>query len=221
MKGKLLIVDDDPNLRRLVLSYGENEGYECVEAENGHRAIGLMNESAFDLVVLDVLMPVLDGFETLREIRTFSQVPVILLTARSEEYDKLLGFELGADDYIPKPFSPRELMARIRAVQKRSGHSLPDIMDCGDFRISVKARVVELGDTEVTLPPKEFDLLLHLARNAGLVLRREQILDAVWGYNYYGDVRTIDTHIKSLREHLGEYRDAVQTVWGVGYKFSS
>ena len=220
MKGKILIVDDDPNLRRLVLSYGENEGYACTEAENGHRAIGYMNETAFDLVLLDVLMPVLDGFETLREIRKVSQVPVIMLTARSEEYDRLLGFELGADDYMPKPFSPRELMARVRAVLKRSGGSLPNVMEFGSLRIAVRARGVQLGGKEINLPPKEFDLLLHLARNPGLVLRREQILDAVWGYSYDGDVRTIDTHIKSLREHLGEGRDAVQTVWGVGYKFS-
>jgi DNA-binding response OmpR family regulator len=142
-----------------------------------------------------------------------------MLTSRSEEYDKLLGFHLGADDYIPKPFSPKELMARIGAILKRSGNKSSDKLSFDEFCISPGARVVTVGDKELNLPPKEFDLLLYLAQNERLVLSREQLLNRVWGYDYYGDVRTLDTHIKSLREHLGEYRKLIQTAWGVGYKF--
>lgn len=215
---KLLIVDDDIHLRKLVLTYGELEGFQCEEAENGRRAIEKANETPFDIVVLDVMMPGLDGFETLAEIRKESQVPVIMLTSRSEEYDRLLGFNLGADDYVPKPFSPKELMARIRAVLKRSGKP-GDSITFGELCISPGSRRVTAGEKVLSLPPKEFDLLLYLAQNERLVLSREQLLNRVWGYEYYGDARTVDTHIKSLREHLGDYRTAIQTVWGVGYKF--
>jgi DNA-binding response OmpR family regulator len=219
MMPRLLIVDDDVHLRKLVLTYAELDGYQCEEAENGLKAIEKVNSMQFDIVVLDVMMPELDGFETLGEIRKESQVPVIMLTSRSEEYDKLLGFNLGADDYVPKPFSPKELMARIGAVLKRSGKKSCDKLIFGEFCISPGSRVVTVGEKSLNLPPKEFDLLLCLAQNERLVLSREQLLNKVWGYDYYGDARTVDTHIKSLREHLGDYRKIIQTAWGVGYKF--
>ncbi|SCP95397.1 response regulator transcription factor [Anaerobium acetethylicum] len=216
---KLLIVDDDIHLRKLVLTYAELDGYQCEEAENGHKAIEKVNNTQFDIVVLDVMMPGLDGFETLGEIRRESQLPVIMLTSRSEEYDKLLGFNLGADDYLAKPFSPRELMARIGAVLKRCGNKSSDKLIFGELCISPGSRAVNIGEKAFNLPPKEFDLLLYLVQNERLVLSREQLLNKVWGYEYYGDARTVDTHIKSLREHLGEYRKVIQTTWGVGYKF--
>lgn len=216
---KLLIVDDDIHLRKLVLTYAELDGYQCEETENGQKAIEKVNSTQFDIVVLDVMMPQLDGFQTLGEIRKVSQVPVIMLTSRSEEYDKLLGFNLGADDYVPKPFSPKELMARIGAVLKRSGKRSCDKLTFGEFCVSPGSRTVTVGEKVLNLPPKEFDLLLYLAQNERLVLSREQLLNKVWGYDYYGDARTVDTHIKSLRVHLGDYRKVIQTAWGVGYKF--
>jgi two-component system response regulator ResD len=219
MMPKLLIVDDDIHLRKLVMTYAELDGYQCEEAENGQQAIEKANDTQFDIVVLDVMMPELDGFETLGEIRKESQVPVIMLTSRCEEYDKLLGFNLGADDYVAKPFSPKELMARIGAVLKRSGKRSCDKLFFGEFCVSPGSRTVTAGEKVLNLPPKEFDLLLYLAQNEGLVLSREQLLNKVWGYDYYGDARTVDTHVKSLREHLGDYRKIIQTAWGVGYKF--
>lgn len=219
MMAKLLVVDDDFHLRKLVLTYAELDGYQCEEAENGQKALEKVNISQYDIIVLDVMMPELNGFEILGEIRKESQVPVIMLTSCSEEYDKLLGFNLGADDYVPKPFSPKELMARIGAVLKRSGKKSCDKLTFGEFCISPGSRVVTVGEKAFNLPPKEFDLLLYLAQNEKLVLRREQLLNKVWGYDYCGDVRTVDTHIKSLREHLGHYRKVIQTAWGVGYKF--
>jgi two-component system, OmpR family, response regulator ResD len=217
--SKLLIVDDDIHLRKLVLTYAELDGYQCEEAEDGKEAIEKINHTQFDIVILDVMMPGLDGFETLGEIRKESQVPVIMLTSRSEEYDKLLGFNLGADDYLLKPFSPKELMARIGAILKRCGNKSSDKLTFGELCISPGYRAVTVGEKEFNLPPKEFDLLLYLAQNERLVLSREQLLNKVWGYNYNGDTRTVDTHIKSLREHLGDYRKVIQTTWGVGYKF--
>lgn len=216
----LLIVDDDLHLRKLVRTYAQLEHFSCEEASNGSEALKLLASHPFDMVVLDVMMPGLSGFETLREIRRTSQVPVIMLTARSEEYDKLLGFRLGVDDYVPKPFSPKELMARISAVLRRTGNSNPGRpLTFGDLSISPEARTVTLNERPISLPPKEFDLLLKLAQNEHIVLSREQLLETIWGYSYTGDSRTVDTHVKSLRDHLGEYRNVIQTVWGVGYKF--
>lgn len=216
----LLIVDDDLHLRKLVRTYAQLEQFSCEEASNGREALKLLASHPFDMVVLDVMMPGLSGFETLREIRRTSQVPVIMLTARSEEYDKLLGFRLGVDDYVPKPFSPKELMARISAVLRRTGNSNPGRpLTFGDLSISPEARTVTLKEHPISLPPKEFDLLLKLAQNEHIVLSREQLLETIWGYSYTGDSRTVDTHVKSLRDHLGEYRNVIQTVWGVGYKF--
>ena len=216
---KMLIVDDDAHLRKLVLTYAELEGFQCREAENAEQALALAGQMEVDIVVLDVMMPGKDGFETLVEFRKITQVPIIMLTARSEEYDKLLGFNLGADDYVSKPFSPKELMARVNAVLKRVGTTSGDILQYGGLCIRVGERAVLIENEFVDLPPKEFDLLVKLAQNEHIVLTRQQIMETVWGYAYNGDTRTVDTHIKSLREHLGRYRTLIQTVWGVGYKF--
>ena len=216
---KMLIVDDDAHLRKLVRTYAELEDFQCTEAEDAQEAVKNTQQTEFDIVILDVMMPGADGFEALSRIREHSQVPVIMLTARSEEYDKLFGFNLGADDYVSKPFSPKELMARVNAVLKRMGNAAGTILRFGDFCIQTAERLVKAGDKSISLPPKEFDLLVKLARNEHIVLKREQLLESVWGYEYYGDTRTVDTHIKSLREHLGEYPRLIQTVSGVGYKF--
>ena len=217
---RLLIVDDDLHLRKLVRTYAQLEQFQCEEAVNGQEALKLLAAHPFDMVVLDVMMPGLSGFETLSQIRKTSQVPVSMLTARSEEYDKLLGFKLGVDDYVSKPFSPKELMARIGAVLKRSNSPNPNrTLDFGELSISPESRTVILRGQNIALPPKEFDLLLKLAQNERIVLSREQLLETIWGYSYCGDSRTVDTHVKSLRDHLGDYRNVIQTVWGVGYKF--
>lgn len=218
--ARLLIVDDDMRLRRLVRTYAQLEGYQCQEAASGQEALGLAKTQEFDLIVLDVMMPGMDGFGTLALIREESQVPVIMLTARSEEADKLKGFRLGVDDYVSKPFSPKELMARAGAILKRAGRkSAARRLSFGPLAISPGSREVTIGGRHVALPPKEFELLLKLAQNERLVLTREQLLETIWGYSYCGDSRTVDTHIKSLRDHLGECRNLIQTVWGVGYKF--
>lgn len=217
--ARMLIIDDDIHLRKLVLTYADMEGFQCKEAENAQQALEILHDMDFDILILDIMMPGMDGFEALAEIRGFSQVPVIMLTARGEEYDKLLGFNLGADDYVSKPFSPKELMARVGAVLKRVGRKQSDTLTFGELCIEPAARMVTLSGNFLSLPPKEFDLLLKLAQNEHIVLTRDQLLAKVWGYDYYGDARTVDTHIKSLREHLGSYRKFVQTVWGVGYKF--
>ena len=218
--ASMLIVDDDLYLRKLVLTYAQLEQFDCREAENGAQALELLRKTAFDIILLDVMMPGQDGFETLAELRKLTDAPVIMLTARGEEYDKLLGFHLGADDYVQKPFSPKELMARVGAVLKRAGHAAGKRMVFGGLVIEPEARSVQVDGKMVSLPPKEFDLLLKLAGNECMVFTREQLLDQVWGFDYYGDARTVDTHIKSLREHLGPYRRVIETVWGVGYKFA-
>lgn len=216
---KLLLVDDDLHLRKLVRTYSDLEGYTCEEAENGFQALEKLRDGTYDLVILDIMMPGMDGFETMAEFRKWSQVPVIVLTARDEEYDKLFGFNLGADDYLSKPFSPKELMARVKAVLKRAGAPKEAPILFGELRIVPAARTAAIGGTLLSLTPKEFDLLLTLAQNEHIALSREQLLQRVWGYDYLGDARTVDTHIKSLREHLGAYRKLIQTVWGMGYKF--
>ncbi|MDR1640421.1 MAG: response regulator transcription factor [Clostridiales bacterium] len=216
---RLLIVDDDKHIRTLVRTYSESEGFECEEAEDGPQALAILKEQDISLVVLDVMMPGMDGFETLTELRKFMSVPVVLLTARKEEYDKLHGFGLGADDYVPKPFSPKELMARIKAILKRGRVLDGDVLRFGGLEISESSRTVMIDGKETALTPKEFDLLLFLATHNLIVLNREQLLKNVWGYVYFGDARTVDTHIKSLRERLGDYRKLITTVWGVGYRF--
>lgn len=217
---RMLIADDDIHLRKLILTYAQLENFQCEEAENSAQALKLLGQLKFDIIILDVMMPGDDGFQTLARIREFTQVPVIMLTARIEEYDRLLGFNLGADDYVPKPFSPRELMARVNAVLRRAGKKQSEnILHYGSMTIQVDTRMVLLNENYVRLPPKEFDLLVKLAQNEHIVFSREQLLNTVWGFDYYGDTRTVDTHIKSLREHLGAFRNHIVTVWGVGYKF--
>ncbi len=217
---RMLIVDDDFYLRKLVLTYAQLEDFQCSEAENSSQALELIRNSKFDIIILDVMMPGQDGFQTLAKIRESVQTPVIMLTARSEEYDKLLGFNLGADDYVPKPFSPKELIARVNAVLRRTGNKPQEhFLRFGGMTIERKTRMVILDKVPVKLPPKEFDLLLKMAQNEHIVFSREQLLDKIWGFDYFGNARTVDTHIKSLREHLGKYRRFIETVWGVGYKF--
>lgn len=216
---KILVVDDDVHLRTLVRTYAEVDGYACVEAGSGDAAIEIAETEDFDLIVLDVMMPGRDGFETLSELRKLCNTPVIMLTARAEEYDRLLAFNLGSDDYVPKPFSPKELMARVKAILKRSTGIREGRLTFGALSIAAQSRAVTLDGREVTLTPKEFDLLLYMAKHNRIVLDREQLLRKVWGFDYYGDARTVDTHVKSLRERLGEYRKVIATVWGVGYKF--
>lgn len=216
----LLIADDDARLRRLIRTYAELENYTCEEAGDGRSALRIFQAAPCDLVILDVMMPGMDGFETLEKLRAIRDVPVIMLTARTEEYDKLMGFRLGVDDYVSKPFSPRELMARVAAVLRRNSKGRSETsMTFGGLTIMPEFRIVTLDGNKLTLPPKEFELLLKLAQNERIVLSRDQLLESIWGYSYFGDGRTIDTHIKSLREHLGRYRGIIQTVWGVGYKF--
>lgn len=217
--AKILIVDDDLHLRKLVRTYAELEDFTCEEAQNGFEALEKLRGGNFDMIVLDIMMPGLDGFETMGELRKWSQIPVIVLTARDEEYDKLLGFHLGADDYVSKPFSPKELVARIKAVMKRVDKKQDEPIQYGELRVETAARTAFLGEQALSLTPKEFDLLTVLVRNEHLVLSREQLLQQVWGYDYYGDVRTVDPHIKTLREQLGPYRKWIRTVWGVGYQF--
>lgn len=215
---KLLITDDDLHLRKLVRTYADLEGYQFEEAENGFEALEKLRDGSFDLMILDIMMPKMDGFETMAELRKWSTVPVIVLTARDEEYDKLFGFNLGADDYLSKPFSPKELMARVKAVLKRAGSKREDPLRFGELCVEPGSRTASIGSQSLSLTPKEFDLLLTLMQNEHIVLSREQLLRKVWGYDYYGDNRTVDTHVKTLREQLGPYRKLIQTVWGVGYK---
>jgi DNA-binding response OmpR family regulator len=216
---KLLIVDDDEHLRILVKTYAERDDFFCQEAENGLAALDAAEQTDFDMIVLDVMMPGKDGFDTLAELRKFSEAPVIMLTARKEAYDKLYGFELGADDYLAKPFNPKELMARVKAILKRGRRVVESRMKFGDLEIIAPSRTVLLNGVEIGLTPKEFDLLLFMANHNHIVLDREQLLKNVWGYDYLGDTRTVDTHIKSVRDRLNSHRGLILTVWGVGYRF--
>lgn len=219
--ARILICDDDDKVVELIKTYCELDNYETDTASDGLDAIMLTKEKEYDLIILDVMMPKLDGFTALEKIREYSSVPVIMLTAKSEEHDKLQGFTAGADDFLAKPFSPRELMARIKAIIKRNTkeEDLDEIVEISGIKVNPLSREVFVNDEIVTLTPKEFDLLLFLMRNKRQVMTREQLLDKVWGYDYYGDARTVDTHVKSLRERLGEKRGVIKTVWGVGYKF--
>ena len=218
----ILIVDDEYNIRGLIRKYAIFEGYQVTEAANGLEAIEMCREGKFDLIIMDVMMPEVDGFSAVREIRKTSDVPVIMLSARGEEYDRLRGFELGVDDYVVKPFSPRELMMRIAAILKRvtGGTSdAPEVVKLGDLTVDFTARRVTIGDTALQLSPKEYELLFYMVRNRGIALTRERLISEVWGYDFYGDDRTLDTHIKLLRKSLGAYADRITTLRGVGYRF--
>ncbi|MEG1930349.1 MAG: response regulator transcription factor [Anaerovorax sp.] len=219
---KLLVVDDESKIREVIKEYAEWSGYEVVEAADGMMAVSLCKLHTFDLVIMDVMMPKLDGFSACKEIRKTNQLPIIMLSARGEEYDKLHGFDLGIDDYIVKPFSPKELMARVNAVLNRlnlSTASTGDILAFKGLEINMPARSVSVDGVKVELTPKEYELLFYLVQNKNLALSREKLLSDVWGYDFYGDDRTIDTHIKNLRNNLGDYRDYIVTLRGVGYKF--
>lgn len=221
--AKILIVEDEEHIREILKEYLTFEGYEFDEAEDGLVALEKLKQDTFDLVLLDVMMPRVDGVAVLRELRKTQVTPVILLTARGEEYDKLFGFELGADDYIVKPFSPREVMARVKAVIHRTqGDNQPKAeqqrISIAGVEVDLAARDVFVDGKRVSVTPKEFDLLAFLCRNKRQVFSREQLLSKVWGYDYFGEDRTVDTHIKMLRNSLGKYRDVVKTVWGIGYK---
>ena len=220
---KILVVDDEARMRKLVKDFLVNKGFSVIEAANGEEAVDIFfAQKDIALILLDVMMPKMDGWEVLKTIRKYSQVPVMMLTARSEEYDKLAGLEGGADDYVVKPFSPRELVARVKAVLARTmpkpaesaGH-----YTFGDLSIDTASHTVKVAGKEASLTPKEFDLLVFLVNNKGIALSREKILQQVWNYDYYGEDRTVDTHIKMLRGHLGACRSYIVTVWGIGYKF--
>ena len=221
--AKILIVDDEPRIRELIREHLQHGGFACEEATDGSAALAQLSRGGIDLVILDVMMPFMDGMTCLRQMRARGlTTPVIMLTARGEEYDKLAGLESGADDYVVKPFSPRELVARVRAVL---GRTLPraeadsTVLAFDRLTVDTASHSVRVDGTEVSLTPKEFDLLVFLAGNRGLALSREKILRKVWNYDYFGEDRTVDTHVKMLRSHLGPCRDYIVTVWGVGYKF--
>lgn len=220
----LLIVDDESRIRDLIRKYAVFEGYNVEEASNGMEAIEKCRQKNYDLIIMDVMMPELDGFSACREIRRKSQVPVIMLSARGEEYDRIHGFELGIDDYVVKPFSPRELMMRVSAVLKRTAANVPAASDgervtIGDMVVDFAARQVTIKGEKLNLSPKEYDLLFYMVRNRGIALTREKLISDVWGYDFFGDDRTLDTHIKLLRKSLGEYADKITTLRGVGYRF--
>ncbi len=219
---KLLVVDDEPKIREVIREYAEFNGYEVTEAADGMSAVGLCKLNEYDLVILDIMMPKLDGFSACKEIKKIQDVPIIMLSARGEEYDKLFGFELGIDDYIVKPFSPKELMARINVILARrhaSSHNKSDVLKFGGLEINIAARTVTVDGKRVELTPKEYELLFYLIENKNIALSRDKLLSDIWGYDFFGDDRTIDTHIKNLRNNLGPYRDYIVTLRGVGYKF--
>ena len=218
---KILVVDDEPKIREVIREYAEFSGYEVTEAEDGMSAIGLCKLNDYDLVIMDIMMPKLDGFSACKEIKKIKDIPVIMLSARGEEYDKLFGFELGIDDYIVKPFSPKELIARVNAVLSRvhSSGTPQNTLKFGGLEINIPARVVTVDGKKVDLTPKEYELLFYLVENKNIALSRDKLLSDIWGYDFFGDDRTIDTHIKNLRNSLGPYRDYIVTLRGVGYKF--
>lgn len=222
---KLLVVDDEVNIRRVVREYAEFEEYEVTEAENGMEAVSLCRDNDYDLIIMDVMMPRLDGFSACKEIKKKKDIPVIMLSARGEEYDKLFGFEIGIDDYVVKPFSPKELMARVRAVlnrHKSSGTAITSQkLQFEGLEIDLAGREVYVDGQRVQMTPKEYDLLFFLVKNKGLALSRDKLLEEVWGYDFFGDDRTVDTHIKMLRGSLGPYRKFVVTLRGMGYKFET
>ncbi|MBS6280192.1 MAG: response regulator transcription factor [Lachnospiraceae bacterium] len=218
---KILVVDDESRMRKLVRDFLEREGYQVLEAGDGMEAMEIFYEDKdIALIILDVMMPRMDGWQTCREIRETSEVPVIMLTARSEERDELQGFSLGIDEYISKPFSPKILVARVGALLRRThGANVEDVISVGGIQIDKAAHQVKVDGKEIELSYKEFELLAYFAENQGIALSREKILNNVWNYDYFGDARTIDTHVKKLRSKLGDQGNYIKTIWGMGYKF--
>lgn len=222
--SKLLVVDDEFRIRQIIKKYAEFEGHIVEEAVDGMQAIQVCRQNTYDLIIMDVMMPELDGFSACREIRKFSDTPVIMLSARGEEYDKIHGFELGSDDYVVKPFSPKELMMRVNAVIKRStGGSMKerDVFTYQGLKVDFSARIVTVDGERIDMTPKEYDLFFYMVRNKGIALTREKLISEVWGYDFFGDERTLDTHIKLLRKSLGEYSSCIVTLRGVGYRFEA
>ncbi len=222
-KIKILVVDDESRMRKLVKDFLVNAGYQVLEAEDGKEATDLFFEQQdIALIVLDVMMPKMDGWQVCREIRSYSKVPIIMLTARGDERDELQGFQLGVDEYIAKPFSPKILVARIEAILRRTNQqSSDDIIKIGSIEINKAAHMVQIDGNSVDLSYKEFELLTYFAENQGIALSREKILNSVWNYDYFGDARTIDTHVKKLRSKMGDRGEMIKTIWGLGYKFEA
>ena len=223
----ILVADDEMRIRSVIRKYAEFEGHTVTEAGDGMEAVLLCRREKFDIIILDIMMPELDGFSACKEIRKISDTPIIMLSARGEEYDKISGFEAGADDYVVKPFSPRELMLRVEAVLKRSKRtktaapSENEIVEFADgaLRVDLTARIVYIDGKRVEMSPKEYDLFFYLIRNRNIALSREKLISEVWGYDFYGDARTLDTHVKLLRKSLGRFSDYIVTLRGVGYRF--
>lgn len=222
---KILIVDDEENIREVLKEYAEFEGHEVDEAGDGMKAIELAKENDYDIIIMDVMLPRLDGYSACKEIRKFKQTPMLMLSARGEEYDKLHGFDVGIDDYVVKPFSPKEVMARVNAIVKRNSMAASttatEVEKFEGLEINFTSRDVFIDGKKANLTPKEYDLLFYLVRNKNIALSRNRLLEEVWGYDFFGDDRTIDTHIKMLRNNLGEYRKFIVTLRGLGYKFEA
>ena len=224
--SRLLVVDDEFRIRQIIRKYAEFEGYTVEEAVDGMQAIEICRKEEFDLIIMDVMMSELDGFSACREIRKFRSTPIIMLSARGEEYDKIHGFELGSDDYVVKPFSPKELMMRVAAVIKRSGGEQgeqvkKDVFTYEGLSVDFSARIVTIDGKRIEMTPKEYELFFYMVKNKGLALTREKLISEVWGYDFFGDERTLDTHIKLLRKSLGEYSKCIVTLRGVGYRFET
>lgn len=220
-RPKILVVDDESRMRKLVRDFLQRENFEVLEAGDGSEALDLFFENQdVALIILDVMMPKMDGWQVCREVRAYSKVPIIMLTARSDEKDELQGFELGVDEYISKPFSPKILVARVEAILRRTGKSQQDgeVLEAGGIRLDKAAHMAEIDGKSVDLSYKEFELLAYFLENKGIALSREKILNNVWNYDYFGDARTIDTHVKKLRSKLGEKGELIKTIWGMGYK---
>ena len=225
----ILVVDDETRIRSIIKKYAEFEGHTVTEAADGMEAVHFCRSAQFDIIIMDIMMPELDGFSACREIRKTSQTPIIMLSARGEEYDKINGFELGIDDYVVKPFSPKELMLRIEAVMKRvkNHNDVSDYkkenriiaLDGGRLKADITARIVYIDDERIEMSPKEYDLFFYMLENKNVAISREKFINDVWGYDFYGDIRTLDTHIKLLRKSLGRYADMIVTLRGVGYRF--
>lgn len=216
---KILIVDDEKMIRDVIKEYCLSENFLVDDAENGIVALNKLQTNTYDLMVLDIMMPEMDGFTMLKELPKNKRIPTIVLSARGEEYDKLLGFELGIDDYLTKPFSPNELIARIKAIINRCSNTLLNIYKLDSIEVNFSSHYLKIDDKIVNITPKEFEILTYLIENKGIAISREQLLSTLWGYDYFGDDRTVDTHIKMLRSNLGKYRKHIVTVRGIGYKF--
>ena len=221
-RAKILVVDDESRMRKLVKDFLKKKDFEVVEAADGEEALDIFfKDKSISLIICDVMMPKINGFDVVKEIRQYSQVPIIMLTAKGEESDELNGFDLGVDEYISKPFSPKILVARVEAILRRSNHVVGEVMNVGGIEINKAAHQVTIDGKPIELSYKEFELLTYFVENQGIALSREKILNNVWNYDYFGDARTIDTHVKKLRSKMGEKGNYIKTIWGMGYKFEA